>query len=172
MLVACGASSTVRSVFPPADLVVRTVPVDSLLDLRRRVLRANDPNARVTDQRDPLAEAIHLGGFLGPQLVAGVSFYPAETPFTSSLPSMQLRWMAVNPIFQRQGVGSALLERAEQIVLATGARQVWANARDTSLDFYRSQGWTVIEGSSYVAPPPALLPHTAVFKVLDGGDVE
>lgn len=154
--------------FPPADLVVRIVPVTDLLDLRRRVLRNGDPEARVTEERDGDEDAIHLGGFLGPQLVAGVSFYPASTPFTSSLPSVQLRWMAVNPIFQRQGVGTALLAQAEPLVAATGARQIWASARDSALDFYRAQGWTVIEGSGYVAPPPVLLPHTIIFKLLGG----
>ena len=152
--------------FPPADLEVHLVDASTLLDLRRQVLRSGDPAARVDDARDGDEGTIHLGGYLGPQLVCAVTFYRVPPPFTSSLTSAQLRWMAVHPAFQRQGVGRTALAHAETLLASEDTELVWANARDTALPFYRAQGWTVIEGSGYIAPPPLLLAHTTIFKEL------
>lgn len=152
--------------FPPADLEVHLVDASTLLDLRRQVLRSGDHLARVDDARDGDEGTIHLGGYLGPQLVCAVTFYRVPPPFTSSLTSAQLRWMAVHPAFQRQGVGRTALAHAETLLASEDTELVWANARDTALPFYRAQGWTVIEGSGYIAPPPLLLAHTTIFKEL------
>lgn len=155
-------------VFPPSDLQVRPVDASALLELRRQVLRDGDQSARVSDRRDDVEGTLHLGGYLGPQLVCAVTLYREPPPFTSTRRSVQLRWMAVHGAFQRQGVGGAALAHAERLLASDGVEMIWANARDTALGFYRSQGWTVIEGSGYVAPPPLLLAHTTIYKELPG----
>jgi GNAT superfamily N-acetyltransferase len=144
---------------------VATVEAPVLYDLRRRILRGNDPDASVDFERDDEPTARHYAGLLDGRVVASASFFPAVAPIRPELVSYQLRFMAVDVSLQGRGYGALVLEAAERELRELGAEQLWANARDSALGFYVAVGFTAIEGSENVSPI-SHLPHTVIAKLL------
>ena len=136
-----------------------------LHDLRRRVLRSNNPDISVADKRDEEETSLHYGGFLGDRLVVSASFYPSTSPVNPNLVTYQLRYMATDFDVQGMGLGAQVIEFAEFELRARGVQQVWANGRDTALGFYRATGWKTVEGSEHLSPETQL-PHTVIYKIL------
>jgi GNAT superfamily N-acetyltransferase len=147
------------------DFRVERVEAARLHDLRRRVLRNNDPSVSVDEPRDHEPGSRHYAGLLGDRVVACASFYPASAPVHPELESYQLRFMAVDADQQGHGYGARLLATAEDSLRAIGVGQLWANARDTALGFYESTGWTIVEGSAHVSAATDL-PHHQIAKLL------
>jgi len=75
-----------------------------------------------------------------------------------------LRGMATAPEFRSGGIGSALLELAEQTLRSAGPiRQLWCNARTPALSFYKRQGWKVVSDEFFI---PTAGPHFRMTKTL------
>ncbi|SEA05070.1 bifunctional GNAT family N-acetyltransferase/hotdog fold thioesterase [Alkalimonas amylolytica] len=55
----------------------------------------------------------------------------------------QVRYMAVDPAYQRQQLGARLLTELEQQALVLGCTEVVLNARDTALGFYQRLGYSM-----------------------------
>jgi GNAT superfamily N-acetyltransferase len=127
------------------------VPATSLYDLRRRVLRGDDPLVDVTNDADQAATTSHYGVLVGRRVVVGASFFAASPPFGSDEGAYQLRYMATDFDVQGRGLGTALLAHALEELRGAGVRLVWANARTTALDFYRATGWSVLDNSLHVS---------------------
>jgi L-Ala-D/L-Glu epimerase len=149
------------------ELRVENVDPRVLYDLRRRILRGNDPESSVDFVDDDAPTARHFAGLVDDRVVVSASFFPGAAPIRPALVSYQLRFMAVDFDVQGMGFGSVVLEAAEAQLRALGAQQLWANARDTALGFYVATGWTPIEGSENVSPL-SKLPHTGITKLLAG----
>jgi len=148
-----------------SELRVALVDAPLLYDLRRRVLRGNNPDSSVDFEDDQAPTARHFAGFLDERVVASASFFLASAPIRSELVSYQLRFMAVDFDVQGSGFGSVVLNEAEALLRDLGAEQLWANARDVALGFYLATGWTPIEGSENMSPL-SMLPHTMIVKEL------
>ena len=131
-------------------------------DLRRRVLRQHRPEAVVDFQGDQVEGAFHLGAVdEAGEVVGVVSLFPEPAPHRPERRALRLRGMAVEPSVQGTGVGAALLGAAVAGARERGYEVMWANSRDTALEFYRRRGWEVVgEGFESVG-----LPHHVV--VLD-----
>ena len=136
--------------------------------LRRRVLREDNPEAAVANPRDDEDGVLHLAGWLDDRVVACASWYPASSPVHPELLSCQLRYAAVDFDVQGRGFGSAVLERGEALLVERGVQQLWANARDTALDFYLRLGWIAVPGSAHLSAETGLA-HTVIVKVLEHG---
>jgi GNAT superfamily N-acetyltransferase len=146
-----------------AELRVQRVEPTRLHELRRRVLRNNDSEVSVTDPRDDAPTSVHVAGLLGERLVVSASFFSSVAPVGPELVAYQLRYMATDFDVQGRGFGALVLAEAEAQLRALGAEQLWANARDTALAFYRATGWSVVEGSEHLSPLTQL-PHTVIYK--------
>ncbi|HWD94800.1 MAG TPA: GNAT family N-acetyltransferase [Acidimicrobiales bacterium] len=149
-----------------SELRVAMVDAPTLYDLRRRVLRENNPDVSVEFVDDHTPSSRHFGGLLDDRLVASASFFPGIAPIRPELESYQLRFMAVDFDVQGRGFGAVMLEAAEERLRDLGAEQLWANARDRALGFYVATGWAPIEGSENVSPL-SNLPHTKIAKLLN-----
>jgi thiamine transport system ATP-binding protein len=127
-------------------------------DLRRRVLRDDDPAATVAFDGDDDPATVHLG-VRDPsgRLVAVSTWRPTPGPVHPAPTDRQLRGMAVDDGLRGTGIGATLLAAGVQRAFDDGAPAVWANARDTALDFYRRHGFDVI-GDGFVDPVTGL-PH-------------
>ena len=151
----------------PGEFHVRAVPAKDLFELRRRVLRGDDPGSSGQDPRDDEATTLHFAGFLDDRVVASASFFSARPPINPDLVSYQLRYMAIDFDVQGRGYGAVLVDSALTELRAQGAQQVWANARDSALGFYQSTGWSTLVGSEHVSIETQL-PHTVIFMLLSG----
>ena len=135
-------------------LTVEVVGPDDVADLRSRVLREGRLHDGFADDHEPTT--LHLGAMWEGRVV-GIATFALREPGV-----YQLRGMAVEPSMQGQGIGRAVLEEAERRLRLAGARQVWANGRDTALGFYERAGWRV-DGDSYEVIG---LPHHRVVREL------
>lgn len=144
---------------------VERVSAQQLDGLRRRVLRSDDATLYHPDARDEDVTSVHFGGFLGTRLVVSASFFPSSAPINQSLMSYQLRYMATDFDVQGRGYGAQVLAVAEVVLRSMGVEQIWANGRDTALDFYRAVGWRCIKGSEHLSAETQLA-HTVIVKQL------
>jgi GNAT superfamily N-acetyltransferase len=147
------------------DFHIERVSADELHDLRRRVLRDDDPAVYRPDPRDEEPTSFHYGGYLGARLIVSASFFPSAPPMNTALNTFQLRYMATDFDVQGRGYGALVLAYAEEDLRERGAEQLWANGRDTALGFYESVGWLRVEGSEHLSAE-TMLPHTVIFKGL------
>jgi GNAT superfamily N-acetyltransferase len=132
-------------------------------DLRRRVLRSHMPEAAVTSPEDDAAATVHVAARRGDRIVGVVTMFLQEAPSRPGEPAMRFRWMAVDPVEQRTGVGTMLMREVFSRARAAGTSVLWANGRDTALGFYTGLGFTVV-GDAF-DDEVSLLPHHLV--VLD-----
>ena len=88
---------------------IRVVAPQEIYELRRRVLRNNDPSVDVTDARDGEAEALHLGVVSDGAIVTCGSVYPSTSPLHPEVSTYQLRYLATDFAYQGRGYGAALL---------------------------------------------------------------
>ena len=129
-----------------------------LYDLRRRVLRNNDPAANVVNPADEDRATRHFAGFVDGELAVSASFFASDEPGV-----YQLRYMATDARYQGRGYGAGVLTVAERHLASEGVTRLWANARDSALGFYRRCGWRVVEGSEHISEETQI-PHTVIVK--------
>lgn len=129
--------------------------------LRLAVLRHDTPTKDVSFAEDTDPGAIHLGIRVGGELIATSTWIPRPH---NEQPAIQLRGMATAHHLQGTGLGGKLLEDGCRRAAATGARLVWARARDAALDFYLRHGFAV-EGEGFV-DATTNLPHHLVVRHL------
>ena len=132
-------------------------------DLRRRVLRSGRAALEVRFPEDEEPGAFHLAVLeQGRRPVAVVTVSPAPTTRRPGVCAWRVRGMAVAPELQGTGLGTRLLDAVVARAQASGVAVLWADGRDTALEFYRRRGW-VVQGEGYLAATD--IPHHTV--VLD-----
>jgi GNAT superfamily N-acetyltransferase len=88
-----------------------------------------------------------------------VAAYPGDGP--ADAVAYQLRGMAVRPERAGQGVGSAMLVAAVELVRGSGAGLLWCNARVPAAAFYERHGFAR-DGAEFV-PPELGIPHVRMW---------
>ncbi len=144
---------------------IAEVPVEVTFALRERVLRGDRRDLPLRMPEDDLPGTFHVAVLDGDgRAVAVATFAPSAPGFPLPRPCYRLRQMAVGPERQGQGVGSALLTASLDRLRARGAAAVWAEARDSSLAFYRAHGMRAAPGRRHRTGTVA---YTDVLLVLD-----
>jgi GNAT superfamily N-acetyltransferase len=115
---------------------------DRYFELRWRVLREPWTDDRESGKDEHEAKAVHLMAWSGDEPV-GVGRLNFNTPVEA-----QIRYMAVDPAWAGQGIGSTLLHHLERVAKNRGATTVVLNARESVHEFYIKHGYS-ISGDSY-----------------------
>ena len=150
-----------------ADVVaiaVRDIALDQTMDLRRRVLRGHLPGAPAHADSDDDPATWHLGAFRGGRLVGVVTGFAEEAPGRPGIAAQRFRFMAVEPAEQGAGVGTALIAEVIARARSRGDTVLWANGRDTALDFYTRLGFTVV-GPGFDDATSHLPHHVVVLEL-------
>jgi GNAT superfamily N-acetyltransferase len=127
---------------------VRTaiVPLDGILDLRRRVLRPGLPreSARFGEDDDPAT--FHLAAYAedSPAVLACITVFPDPLPGNAAPAAYRFRGMASAPEARGQGYGAAVLDAATAEAASRGAELLWCNGRTVARGFYERQGFDVL----------------------------
>lgn len=100
--------------------------------------------------------AYHLGAFLENQLIGHVSL----KPLTSQL--VQLKQMAIQSTYQGRGIGTQLLQYAENQAIADNFQEVRLHARTHAQGFYSKFGYQ-IQGEQFIE---VTIPHILMIKKL------
>lgn len=106
------------------------------------------------------AELRHCVAVAAGEVVGTVSWHPE--PGTASGKLVQ---MAVDPAWERRGVGARLVRALEARAASEGAVEVHMHARDLAVGFYATLGYRV-DGEPFVQIG---IPHVAMRRRLDGG---
>ncbi|MBV8196398.1 MAG: GNAT family N-acetyltransferase [Candidatus Dormibacteraeota bacterium] len=149
------------------DVVIETVALDSVLPLRARMLRAGRPVDVARSPKDDAPQTQHLAAKTTDGRVVGVvTLVPRETPFARGRRAVQVRGMAVDEAVQRRRIGRLLMREAVRCARERDAEVVWANARDTALQFYERVGFRVV-GDGFVDDVMQLGHHVVLAGVDD-----
>jgi GNAT superfamily N-acetyltransferase len=144
--------------------VVR-VAVEELYDLRMEVLRRDTPSDDVEFPHDNDPETWHLAVRDESGAVIAASTWLWEPfPDRPDDPAVQLRGMAVGADHRRRGLGALMVAAGIADARRLGAVLVWANARDTALDFYVACGFAVHGGGFRTTDTD--LPHHRIVQTL------
>jgi len=126
-------------------------------DLRWRVLREPWSQQRGQERDQHETNAIHLGAWVDDRLVGvgRLHFIDSQTA--------QIRYMAVEPELQGQGIGGRVLRELEERARERGAQRIVLNARDHAVSFYRQHGYSVTHSSEVLFNS---IPHWEMEKLL------
>jgi GNAT superfamily N-acetyltransferase len=141
---------------------VEEVPPEATHDLRWRVLRNRRPGAPVAFPEDALPGTFHLAVCDDDAIRAVASFNPEPTACRPGRSAVRLRGMAVDPGFQRRGLGRTLIAAGIERLRRDGVDVLWCNARDTAAGFYARLGFETF-GEGFV-PPESGVPHHVMVR--------
>jgi len=108
--------------------------------LRWEVLRAPWQQPRGSEKAADDASATHALLLNEKEEAIGVCRLHLQTPAEA-----QIRFMAIRPDYQGQGLGQKLLQYLEEKARAAGARFITLQARENAVRFYEKCNYTVLE---------------------------
>ncbi len=120
------------------DLTICKISARQTYQLRHDILWPDEPLEHCVLEGDE--KALHFGASIGGSLVSVVSLFDEEGK------RMRLRKFAVQPEFQGQGIGSALLCHIIEHLKCMSTDIVWCDARVEAIPFYKKQGFTLDGG--------------------------
>jgi GNAT superfamily N-acetyltransferase len=139
-------------------IIVARVPIERILDLRHRILRAGMPREAAQFEGDIEPDAIHLAALDGWDIVVGCCTL-IRRPWMNN-PAIQLRGMAVDDGLQGLGVGRLIMHAVHETAIDTPELPLWCNARKTAVGFYEKFDWQVASAEFEI---PSAGPH---FKMI------
>lgn len=138
--------------------IKRITPADPLYaqvwQLREDILRRPLGLSLVDEDLSDEEEEIILAGLEQGTVQACVLLKPLDTA------TVKLRQMAVAEALQGRGLGSELVQAAEQVAWESGFRRIELHARDVAAGFYRRLGY-VQEGAPF---SEVGIPHLKMIK--------
>ena len=120
---------------------VRRAPLEAIVDLRHRILRAGLPRESAIFGGEDLSDKLHFAAFMEGMVIGCATLHPSVFEFQ---PAFQLRGMAVDSAHQRLGVGRELIKAAEDCAREVKIAVLWANCRTAAVPFYEKMGWKII----------------------------
>ncbi|UOQ53228.1 GNAT family N-acetyltransferase [Hymenobacter cellulosivorans] len=124
---------------------IRRITPEQTYVLRHAVLWPDKPLDYVKVEND--AAGHHFGAFCGQELVSVISLFVEEK-------QARFRKFATAPEWQKQGIGSQLLQRVIEEARQLGASALWCDARQDAAAFYRRFGMTGEEPVFYKGDIP------------------
>ena len=126
--------------------------------LRWEMLRAPWQQPKGSEQDEFESLAFHIMAINQDDVVIGVGRLHSPDSRTG-----QIRYMAVRPQDQQQGVGSSILKALEQQALQENYTRLILNARDSAVRFYHRHGYTCLaQGETLFGK----IKHTQMQKII------
>jgi N-acetylglutamate synthase-like GNAT family acetyltransferase len=144
-----------------SELRIERADVEEIVDLRYRVLRAGLPREAAYFPGDRDETTVHLavrsdGVVIGCATVL-LNLWEGQQ-------ACQLRGMAVDPAWQRRGIGEKLLAEVHRLAGEARVKIIWANARVPAAEFYRRNGWEIVSEEFEI---PTAGPHFKMIRRLE-----
>ena len=115
---------------------------DRYYDLRWRLLREPWKQPRGSEKDELEERALHMMVCIDDRIPIAVG----RAHFNTDIEA-QIRFMAVEPRFQKTGLGSVILKKLEDEVRQLGAKYVILHSRENAVHFYERQGYRIISAS-------------------------
>ena len=114
---------------------------ENYYNLRYRILRQPWGQQMGSERNEGDATGIHLALFEYDRIKAITRLD------TSGVGEGQVRFVAVETSVQGKGFGKRIMQEAESISISRGDTQMILHAREVAVDFYKSQGYQILEKS-------------------------
>jgi ribosomal protein S18 acetylase RimI-like enzyme len=124
-------------------ILIRAVPAAEVRPLRLRVLRPNQTLAETVYEGDDLPDTVHQAAVDGDRLLGIGSLY-REDRAGGPAGGWRLRGMATAEEVRGAGFGAAVLAACIEHVAAEGGAELWCNAREAAVGFYRRAGFEIV----------------------------
>ncbi|MFZ3230926.1 MAG: GNAT family N-acetyltransferase [Pseudobdellovibrio sp.] len=146
-------------------LIAEFITPSEAIDLRSRILRPGQPIENCIYDGDNLNSSFHLGVRLNEnQIICNGTFIQQPHKFfKSSVIPYRLRGMATDSQFQKQGLGSLIINTALKIIKDKQGDLLWFNARTSAEIFYSKLGFCSTEE---IFDIPLAGPHKVMYKWL------
>ena len=120
-------------------MIIERISWQQTIPLRHKVLWPNKTPEFCHLEGD--ADAWHFGAFINDELIAVASIYPSQSSVDRGIGSnMRLRKFAIDDCFQRQGIGSKVLNEIFSVMKANNLSSLWCDARESATLFYEKNG--------------------------------
>ena len=152
-----------------SDYTIRALQPHETIRVRNSELRPGQPVEQCHFEGDDDATTFHIGAVNSNGEVVGVATVLCSNELRykqfSSQRQFQLRAMAVDLEFQRQGIGKTLLTACVEEATKRDGDMFWCNARLVAVDFYRKYGLSVLNDVPFDIQ--GIGPHHVMFKQLN-----
>jgi len=108
-------------------------------DLRWRILREPWTRARESGTDEHEQDALHIMAWRDGNLLVGVGRLHFNSPEEA-----QIRYMAVEMAYERNGIGSLILRELETHARRCSAKRIVLNAREEAIPFYRTHNYQTV----------------------------
>jgi GNAT superfamily N-acetyltransferase len=125
-------------------MIIQPISHEQTYPLRHSVLWPDKPYEYVRVDNDQAGH--HYGAFLHEDLVAVISLF---VYFENGQTVARFRKFAAHPDYQRQGIGTQLMQHILAEARRMGAIRLWCDARLDAADFYRRFGMEPISDVFY-----------------------
>lgn len=143
---------------------IRSIPATETYNLRHQILRPHQTLSECAYPYDTAPGALHVGGFLGGQLIGIGSLVPDPRENSSQPVSWRIRGMAVLENVRGSGAGGNILQALLKYASTQSLpAEVWCNGRAHVQGFYERYGF-VREGDLFDQPGTG--PHVLMIKIL------
>ena len=140
---------------------IKQILAEETCVVRQAVLRIGKPIETCVFDGDSKKDTFHLGIFSKIELIGVASFIKNNSKLFSEKNQYQLRGMAILKNFQQQGLGTLILNEAQNILLQNKTELLWFHARELAVTFYKKQGFIIV-GDSFIIPNIGI--HYVMYK--------
>lgn len=144
-------------------MLIKQIPSKDTYPLRIKILRKGITK-NYEFKEDILKTSIHLGAYINNQCIGILTLIKKEFPRVLNSNTYQLRGMAIDEAYQKQGIGKELVLESFSILQNKKVEMIWCNARIHAVDFYKKLGFKT-KGEAFEIPSIGL--HYKMIKELD-----
>jgi GNAT superfamily N-acetyltransferase len=112
--------------------------------IRQIILRPGKPIESCVFEDDDLPTSKHFGLFVNKELAGIVSVFENKNSIFTNSNQLQVRGMAVLKNYQKKGYGNLLIAEVEAYAKSKKSPNIWFNARETAVGFYKKLGYIVV----------------------------
>ena len=120
---------------------IRLVDPEQTRPLRQKVLRPHQTLEELVHPGEKHPATGAFGAFAGDEMVGTLLVFPETRAGSTSGAQWRLVAMAVDPDYQRRGIGAALISACLDYIMARGGDEVWCHGRTKVIDFYEAMGF-------------------------------
>lgn len=146
------------------EIDIRCVKAELVRPLRRQVLRVGLPPEATIYPGDDDPLTVHLAAYDGTGEIVGIATMckpedrvAGQPPYLT--PGLRFRGVGVRPDFLRRRVGTQLVRELRELARERGVKELWANARLTSLPFFKARRFKVVSSPFDI---PGVGPHVVI----------
>ena len=121
-----------------ALLKAKTIPSTLTYEIRKNILWPHIKNNDDSLDIDNKPETFHLGVFLQEKIISVGTFVKENNPEFETKKQYRLRAMGTSSIYQKNGAGRILIQKAMNLLKENNMKLLWCSSRIHAIPFYQN----------------------------------